>query len=41
VQLLNADQVARGIAKGAIADPVRLIDRLLDYFRIRDLEPLE
>src|SRR5918998_3384109 len=29
-QLLDAEKVARGIAEGAVADPVRLVGRLLD-----------
>jgi hypothetical protein len=29
-QLVDADQVARGIAEGAVANPVRLLGRLLD-----------
>src|SRR5919109_3720133 len=40
-QLLDADQVPRGIAKGAVADPVRLIDRLLDDLGVAGLQPLE
>src|SRR3954453_6299066 len=28
--LIDADQVARGVADGAVADAVRLVDRLLD-----------
>ena len=31
-QLVDADQVARGIAEGAVANPVRLLGRLLDDF---------
>jgi NAD(P)-dependent dehydrogenase (short-subunit alcohol dehydrogenase family) len=30
VQFLDADQIARGIAEGAVANPVRLLGRLLD-----------
>ena len=40
-QLLDADQVARGIAEGAVADPVRLVDRLLDDLGVAGLQPLE
>src|SRR6516165_8460187 len=41
-QLLDADQVARGIAEGAVADPVRLLDRLLDDLGgVAGLHPLE
>src|SRR5688572_27569061 len=29
-QLLDADHVARGVAEGAVADAVRLVDRFLD-----------
>ncbi len=29
-QLVDADQVARGIAEGAVANPIRLLGRLLD-----------
>jgi hypothetical protein len=40
-KLLDADQVARGIAEGAIADPVRLVGRLLDDLGVAGLQPLE
>src|SRR6266545_913671 len=40
-QLLDADQVARGIAEGAVADPVRLLGRLLDDLGVAGLQPLE
>src|SRR5580658_2188284 len=40
-QLLNADQVARGITKGAVANPVGLLDRLLDDLGVAGLNPLE
>src|ERR687895_569355 len=39
-QLLDADQVARGIAEGAVANPVRLLGRLLDDLGA-GLQPLE
>src|SRR3712207_1169917 len=39
-QLLDADQVARGVAHGAVADPVRLLGRLLDDLGV-GLQPLE
>src|ERR687889_802491 len=37
-QLLNADHVARGVAKGTVADAVRLLGRLLDYLGAAGLE---
>src|ERR687892_28925 len=40
-QLLDADQVARGIAEGAVANPVRLLNRLLDDLGVAGLQPLE
>src|SRR3954453_574871 len=40
-QLLDADQGARGIAEGAVADPVRLVGRLLDDVGVAGLQPLE
>src|SRR5919199_5194693 len=40
-QFLDADQVARGIAEGAVANPVRLLGRLLDYLGVAGLQPLE
>ena len=40
-QLLDADQVARGIAEGAVANPVRLLGRLLDDLGVAGLQPLE
>src|SRR6266511_705927 len=39
--LLDADQVPRGIAEGAVADPVRLVDRLLDDLGVAGLQLLE
>ena len=40
-QLLDADQGARGIADGAVANPVRLLSRLLDDLGVAGLQPLE
>src|SRR5262245_45604418 len=40
-QLLDADQVACGIAEGAVAHPVRLRGRLLDDLGVAGLKPLE
>src|SRR5260370_17893645 len=40
-QLLDADQVARGIAEGAVANPVRLLGRLLDDLGAAGLHLLE
>src|SRR5262245_19498664 len=40
-QLLDADQVARWIAEGAVANPVRLLGRLLDDLGVAGLQPLE
>ena len=40
-QLVDADQGAGGIAEGAVADPVRLLRRLLDDLGAAGLEPLE
>src|SRR3954464_7512339 len=40
-QLLDADQVARGIAEGAVAHPVGLLGRLLDDLGVAALQPLE
>src|SRR5882672_11664272 len=40
-QLLDADQVARGIAEGAVANAVRLLGRLLDDLGAAGLYPLE
>src|SRR5215470_7622047 len=40
-QLLGPDQVARGIAEGAVANPVRLLRRLLDDLGVASLQPLE
>src|SRR5512142_1797254 len=40
-QFLDADQVARRIAEGAVANPVRLLDRLLDDLGVAGLQPLE
>src|SRR6266511_6186369 len=39
--LLDADQVARWIAEGAVANPVRLLDRLLDDLGVAGLQPRE
>src|SRR5215216_2738893 len=39
-QLLDADQVARGIAERAVANPVRLVGRLLHDLRVA-LQALE
>src|SRR5665811_439009 len=39
--LLDADQVARGIAEGAVANAVRLLGRLLDDLGVAGLHPLE
>ena len=40
-ELLDADQVAGGIAEGAVADAVRLLGRLLDDLGVAGLQPLE
>src|SRR5690242_6191065 len=40
-QLLDADQVARGVAEGAVAHAVRLVDRLLDDLGPTGLHLLE
>src|ERR687898_2983986 len=40
-QLLDADQVARGVAEGAVANAVRLLGRLLDDLGVAGLQPLE
>src|SRR5688500_5963075 len=40
-QFLDAEQVARGIAEGAVAEPVRLVDRLLDDLGALRLDSLE
>src|SRR4051812_22030373 len=40
-QLLDADQVASGIAEGAVPNPVRLVGRLLDDLGVARLQPLE
>src|SRR4051812_29452952 len=39
--LLDSDQVAGGIAEGAVADPVRLVGGLLDHLGVAGLQPLE
>src|SRR6516162_6268957 len=39
--LADADQVARGVPERAVANPVRLIDRLLDDFGAAGLQPFE
>src|SRR3954447_884680 len=40
-QLLDADEVAGGIAEGAVADAVGLLGRLLDDLGVAGLQPLE
>src|SRR5262249_5431172 len=40
-QLLDADEIAGGVAEGAVADPVRLLGRLLDDLGAAGLHPLE
>src|SRR5688500_11349283 len=40
-QFLDPNQIARGVAEGAVADPVRLVDRLLDDLRVAGLQQLE
>ena len=35
------DQVARGIAEHAVADPIRLVDRLVDDLGVAGLQPRE
>src|SRR5207247_4932621 len=40
-QLVDADQVASGIAEGAVATPIRLRGRLLDDFGAAGLHPRE
>src|SRR5690242_1817193 len=40
-QFLDADQVAGGIAHGAVAHPVRLLGRLLHDLGVAGLHPLE
>jgi hypothetical protein len=40
-QLLDADRVARGIAEAAVANPVRLVGRLLDDLGVAGLQPPE
>src|SRR3972149_3109114 len=40
-QLVGADQVARGIAEGAVANAVRLLGRLLGALGVAGLHPLE
>src|ERR1700687_932780 len=40
-ELVDADQVARGIAEGAVANPVRLLGRLLDDLGGAALQPRE
>src|SRR2546422_529923 len=40
-QLVDADQVARGIAEGAVPNPIRLRGRLLDDFGAAGLHPRE
>src|SRR5690606_36310870 len=39
--LLDPDQVARGVAEGAVADAVGLVDRLLDDLGAAGLQPVE
>src|SRR5680860_383008 len=40
-ELVDADVVARGIAEGAVANPVRLLGRLLDDVGVAGLQPRE
>src|SRR5262249_43230628 len=40
-QLLDADQVARGVAGGAVANAVGLLGRLLNDLGVAGLQPLE
>src|SRR5258708_26068296 len=40
-ELVDADLVARGIAEGAVANSVRLLDRLLDHLGAAGLQPRE
>src|SRR5262245_17824282 len=40
-ELLDADQVARRVAEGAVADPIRLVGRFLDDLGVAGLQPLE
>src|SRR5262245_41278421 len=40
-RFLDADQVAGGIAEGAVANAVRLVGRLLDDLGVAGLQPLE
>jgi hypothetical protein len=41
VQLDDSDEVARGVTEGAVANPVGLVDRLLDDLGYATLQPLE
>src|SRR5919107_1712110 len=41
VQLVDADQVARRIAEGAVTNSVRLVGRLLDHLGVAGLQPAE
>src|SRR5947207_10858525 len=40
-QRLDADQIARGVAERAVADPVRLVGRFLDDFGVAGLQSVE
>src|SRR5262245_5144185 len=40
-QLLDADEVSRRVAERAVAQPVRLVDRLLHDLGVAGLQPLE
>src|SRR4051795_9470102 len=40
-QLLDADEVARRVAEGAVADPVGLVGRFLDDLGVARLQPVE
>src|ERR1051325_6314144 len=40
-ELRDADQVAGGVAEGAVADAVGLVGRLLDDLGLAGLQPLE
>src|SRR4051794_13537453 len=40
-KLLDADEVARGVADAAVPDAVRLLGRLLDDLGVAGLQPLE
>src|SRR5262245_41203614 len=40
-QLLDSDEVSRRVAEGAVANPVRLVGRLLDDLDVAGLQPVE